>query len=179
MIKTDADDVACRKIKAYSFGTKYSQLSKLSAQQTLSIARRRLFYTRTIERFESRFEYYLWQSEKEHLAQLLHLKVERPVRNEDANRDASLFPQRARDSAKVAHSDEREVRDDPRSDAARENGVITRYRTEAAQEKDDSEVDDNQDRETEEALKWLGDEWESLTRVLKRTDLGIHWEDVY
>ena len=121
--------------------------SKLSAQQELSLARRRSFYVQTITRFEIQFQYPLWESEKEHLSQLLPLRLERPVRNENATRDASLFPQQIQGLAKVTYSDprsEREVRDDLKRDAA--------------EEKDESEVDDIEDRETEEALKWLGAE---------------------
>lgn len=152
---------------ACGVGTKHGQRSKPSAQQELSLARRRLFYARTITRFESQFQYPLWESEKEYLAQLLHLKVERPVRNEDAIRDASSFPQRAQGSAKVAQHDPRSERgvrdnlksDNLKSDAARKmEGDTTGHRREAAEEIDDSEVDDIEDRETEKALQWLGAE---------------------
>lgn len=104
------------------FNTKQSQRSKASAQQELSLARRRLFYAQTIIKFESQFQYPLWESEKERLAQLLHLKVERPVRNENVIWDASSFSQQAQGSAKVAQSDSRsvrDVRDNPESDAVR------------------------------------------------------------
>jgi len=183
VIKTGAHDVARRRMKAYSFGTNRSQRSKPSAQQKLSLARRRLFYAQTITRFERQFRYPLWESEKGHLAQLLHLNVESPVRNEDAIRDASSLPQRAQGSAKVAQSDprsEREVRDDLTSDAARvHEGDTTGHGREAAEEKDDSEVDDADDREIEEALQWLGAEWESITKILRQSDPGVYWENVY
>ena len=117
------------------------------------------------------------------MAQLLHLKMERTVRNEDAIRDAFSFPQRAQGSAKVARSDprsEREVRNDLKSDAVRKNeGDITGYRREAAEEKDDGEVDDVEDSETEEALHWLEAKWKSLVKILRQIDSEISWEDVY
>jgi len=83
-------------VKAYSFSTKHSQRSKPSAQQKVTLARRRLFYAQTITRFESQFQYPLWER--------------RHVRNEDAIRDASSFPQQAQGSAKVAQSDTRSER---------------------------------------------------------------------
>ena len=96
------------------------------------------------------------------------------MRNKDVIRDASSFPQRAQGSAKVAQSDprsQREVRDDLKTDAAVENeGDTTGHRREAAEEEDNSEVDDIEDRETEEALQWLGAEWESLTKFLRQRD---------
>jgi len=170
-------------MKAYCLGTKQSQRSKPSAQRELSLARRRLFHAQTIARFESRFRYPLWESEKEHLAQLLYLKLDRPVSNKDAIRDAFSSPERAQGSAKMAHSDlrnESEVCGDSKSGAVKENaGDTSRYTREAAEEKDDSELDEIEDRETEEALEWLGAEWGSLAKILKQTDSEINWEDVY
>ena len=166
-----------------NLNTKHSQRSKASAQQELSIARRRLFYAQTIIKFESQFQYPLWESEKEHLAQLLHLKVERPVRNENVIRDASSISQQAQGSAKVAQSDSRsvrDVRDNPEPDAVRNiEGDVTGQRREAAEEKNDSEVDDIEDRETDKALRWLGAEWESLAKILRQRDSEVFWEDVY
>jgi hypothetical protein len=96
----------------------------------------------------------------------------RPVSNEDAIRDAFSFPQRAQGSAKMAHSDlrnESEVCDNVKSGAVRENaGDTTGYRREAAKEK-----------ETEEALEWLGAEWGSLAKILRQRDSEVYWEDVY
>jgi len=117
------------------------------------------------------------------LAQLLHLKLEEPVSNKDIIRNVFSSPQRAQESARMAHSNLRnksEVCDDPKSGAVRENaGDTTRYTREAAEEKDDSELDEIEDRETEEALKRLGVEWGSLAKILKQTDSEIYWEDVY
>jgi len=105
------------------------------------------------------------------------------VSNEDAIRDAFPSPQRAQGSAKMAHSDlrnESEVCNDLKSGAVRENaGNTTGYRREAAKEKDDSESDEVEDRETEEALEWLGAEWGSLAKILRQRDSEIDWEDVY
>lgn len=83
----------------------------------------------------------------------------------------------------MAHSDlrnESEVCGDSKSGAVKENaGDTSRYTREAAEEKDDSELDEIEDRETEEALEWLGAEWGSLAKILKQTDSEINWEDVY
>ena len=92
--------------------------------------------------------------------------MEKPVRNEDTI--ASSNPQRAQGSIKVAQSNprgEREVRDDLKSDAARKNAGDTKgYRREAAEETY-SEVYDIEDKETKEALQWLGTERESLAKI--------------
>lgn len=76
MIKTGPNAVARRRTKAYSFGPKHSQRNKLSAQQRLSLARRRLLYAQTITRFQIRFQSPLWPLEKENLAQHLHLEID-------------------------------------------------------------------------------------------------------
>lgn len=89
------------------------------------------------------------------MAQLLHLKLERPGSNEDAN--------------------ERGVCDDLKSVTVRENaGDSTGYTREPAEEKDDNELDEIEDRETEEALKWLGAEWDSLAKILRQRDPEIY-----
>ena len=83
----------------------------------------------------------------------------------------------------MAHSDlqnEREVCDDLKSVAVGENvGDSTGYTMELAEEKDDNELDEIEDKETEKALKWLGVEWDSLAKILKQRDSEIYWEDVY
>ena len=73
------------------------------------------------------------------------------------------------------------MRNDLKSDAATKNEDIGGYRREAAaaEEQDDSEVDDVEDREIDEALEWLGTEWECLAKTLRQTDSGISWDDVY
>ncbi len=117
------------------------------------------------------------------MAQLLHLKLEKPVSNEDTIRDVFSSPQRAQGSAKMAHSDlrnESEVCDDLKSGPVRENaGDTTGYTREAVEEKDDGELAEIEDRETEEALEWLAAEWDSLAKILRQRDPEIYWEDVY
>ena len=53
-----------------------------------------------------------------------------------------------------------------------------KYREKAAEEKNDSEVDDIEDKEAEEALRWLELEWESLAKILMKTDSETHWNEV-
>ena len=105
------------------------------------------------------------------MAQLLQLELEKPVSNEDAIQEVFSSSQQAQGSAKMAHSDlrnESEVSDELKSGPVRENaGNITGYTSEAVEEKDDSELDEIEDRETEEALNWLGAEWGSLTKILR------------
>lgn len=117
------------------------------------------------------------------MTQLLYLKLDRPVSNKDAIRDAFSPPERAQGSAKMAHSDlrnESKVYGDSNSGAVKENaGDTSGYTKEAAEEKDGSELDEIEDRETEVALEWLEAEWGSLAKILKRTDSEIYWEDVY
>jgi len=117
------------------------------------------------------------------LAQLLYLKLNRPVSNKDAIRDAFSSLERAQGLAKMAHSDlrnESEVCDDSKSSAVKENaGDTSGYTREAAKEKDDSELDEIEDRETEKALEWLGAEWGPLAKILRQRDPEIYWEDVY
>lgn len=67
------------------------------------------------------------------------------------------------------------MRDDLTSDAVRiHEGDTTGHRREAVEEKDDSEIDDVEDRETEEALRWLEGEWESITKILRKSDPGVY-----
>jgi hypothetical protein len=149
--------MVCRRIKAYCLGTKQSQRSKLSAQQESSLARRRLFHARTIAGFESRFRYQLWKSKKEHLAQLLYLRLDKPVSNEDAIWDAFLSLEQAQDLAKITYNNLRnksKICDDLKSSAIKENAEDTsKYTREAVEEKDNSKLDKIEDRETEKALK--------------------------
>ena len=105
------------------------------------------------------------------------------MRNKNVILEASLFSQRAQGSAKVAQSyswNMREVGDDLKSDATRKHEEdATGYRREAVGEKADSEADDIEDKEIEEALQWLGAEWESLAKILRQRDSEIDWEDDY
>ena len=54
-----------------------------------------------------------------------------------------------------------------------------KYREKAAEEKDDSEVDDIEGKEAKKALRWLELEWESLAKILMKTDSETHWNEVY
>jgi len=82
------------------------------------------------------------------------------VSNKYAIRDAFLSSQRAQDSTKITQSDlrnEKETRDDLKSNAIKRNVEnYTRYKREATKEKDNSELDEIEDRETKKALQWLG-----------------------
>lgn len=114
------------------------------------------------------------------MARLLHIKVERSLRNQVAIQDAFSVLDRAHDLVNVAQSklrSDREVCEDLKMDGAgRSKGDMTAYRRKAVEEKDDSEVNDTEDREVENALRWLRDEWESLAKILRQTDSGIDWD---
>ncbi len=101
------------------------------------------------------------------MAHHLRLQVERPVRNVQSD---------ARN--------EREIRDGLNSEAAKKDeGDTTEYRNEAAEEEDDSEVEDIEDKEADKeadkALRWLEMEWESLAKILMKTDLETQWDVIY
>lgn len=85
--------------------------------------------------------------------------------NKHALRDAFLSPQQV--STKMTRSDLRNV----------ENN--TEYRKGTTEEKNDSESDEIEDRETDKALQWLEVEWESLAKILRRTRPEMYWENVY
>ena len=71
----------------------------------------------------------------------------------------------------------RDVRDNPEPDAVRNiEGDVTGQRREAAEKRDDNEVDDFEDRETDKALQWLGAEWESLAKILRQRDPKVFWD---
>lgn len=112
------------------------------------------------------------------MAQLLHLELERSESIEDAIRGAFSSAQRGQGPVKIAHSDlqnEREICDDLKSVAAGEDvGDSTGYTMELAEKKDDNELDEVEDKETEEALKWLEVEWDSLAKILKQRDPEIY-----
>jgi len=117
------------------------------------------------------------------LAHCLRLQVERPVRNEGVIQDVFSFPQLAQNSVRAVQSDarnEREIRDGLNSEAAKEDeGDTTGYRNEAAEEEDDSEIEDIEDKEADKALRWLEMEWESLAKILMKTDSETRWDVVY
>jgi len=93
------------------------------------------------------------------LTHRLRLQVKRSVRNEGVIQDAFSFSQLAQNSVRVVQSDarnEREIRDGLNSKAAKKDEEdTTEYRNEAAEEKDDSEVENIEDKEADKALRWL------------------------
>lgn len=97
--------------------------------------------------------------------------------------DAFSFPQLAQNSVRAVQCDARnesEIRDGLNSEAAKEDeGDTAGYRNEAAEEEDGSEVEDIEDKEADKALQWLGMEWESLAKILMKTDSETHWDVVY
>jgi len=85
------------------------------------------------------------------------LKLNRSVSNKNAIRNAFLFSERAQDSAKITYSNfrnESEICDDLKSNAVRENAEDTsEYTRKAAKEKDDSELNKIENRETKKVLE--------------------------
>lgn len=83
--------------------------------------------------------------------------MKRSVRNESTIQDVFSFSQRAQNSIRVAQSDaqnKREIRNNLNSKAAmKDERDTTEYRKKAAEEKDDSEVNDIEDKEAEKALQ--------------------------
>ncbi len=163
--------------------TQQSQPSNLSAQQRLSLARRRIFHEKTVAKFENFFQYPLWESEKEHLAHLLQLKVERLTQNEAAVQDGLLSGQRAKGLGRLRQNyppNGRKVRAELEMEAAKQVGGNTReHKRVGVEEKEDSEEDNIEDRETEKALQWLAAEWASLLKDLRELDSEISWDEDY
>ncbi len=152
------------------------QRGKLSAQQYLFIARRRLFLLRTIQRFESHFKYPLWQSEQQYLADLL--KVERPGKYASYAQHALSVSQRLRSPAKsIRHL----KKDDKRTQTALESDMtmVGEKEAEYASETADVESIEGDGKETEIALQWLGAEWESMVRILRQRESDCEWVDEY
>ncbi len=50
----------------------------------------------------------------------------------------------------------------------------TGNRKKAAEKKDNSEMNDIEDKEAEKALRWLEMKWKSLTKTLMKTDSETH-----
>jgi len=117
------------------------------------------------------------------LAQLLYLKLDKLVSNKNAIQDAFSSSKRTQGSTKMAHNDlrnESEICDDSKSNAIKKNARdISKYTKKVAEEKDDSELDEIEDRETKKALEWLEVEWDSLAKILKQTNSKIYWKNVY
>ncbi len=160
--------------------TKQNQQRRLCAKRHLSLARRRLFLTRTIARFETHFQDTLWESEIEYLADLL--EVERPARNNDPVQDASSCGLGAQDSVVRAQGHPRipKAQNDPKSKAAeKDDGDGAGHGSGAAKSKEDGEAEEIEEEETDREIRWLEAEWESLAEILRQTDPEIHWNDAY
>lgn len=127
-----------------------------------------------------RFHESLWESEKQHWAQLLRLDW--PMKHENGDADTSPVPEWAKTSANVGQDDSQgagRVHGDPRSDAARESETdTTKHRIEAAEAKSDSEVEEKEDEIIDEQLEWLRTEWESFVQLLRQRDSNFFWADV-
>jgi hypothetical protein len=150
VLKTGADIAVRLLIKAYSLSQSQSQLSTLSLQQQWSLARRHLFLKVTIAKFYSTFRYPLWASEKQHLGQLLRLEPDSSV------------------SKHLKSGAERKI-----------VGQEIETKGGAAEDKEDTTHDENEDAETDIALKWLEGEWASLVKTLRQTDSELVWNDDY
>ncbi len=161
--------------------TKQNQQRRLCAKRHLSLARRRLFLTRAIARFETHFQDTLWESEIEYLADLL--KVERPARNKNPIHDASSRGLRAQDLVMPAQGYtpiKKQVQNGPKSKAAeKDDGGGTGYGSGAAQEKDDGEAEEIEEEETDREIRWLEAEWDSLAKIWRQMDPDFHWNDAY
>ncbi len=109
--------------------------------------------------------------------------MKRSVRNESVIQDVFSFSQLAQNSVRVVQSDarnEREIRDDLNSKAAKKDEEdTTEYRNEAAEEKDDSEIKNIEDKEADKALRWLEMKWKFLAKILMKTDSETHWNVIY
>lgn len=96
------------------------------------------------------------------MAQLLYLKLEKPISDKDAIRDVFLSLQQAQGLAKIAYSNLRnksKVYNILKLGPVKENAEdFTGYTREAVEEKNSSELDKIKDKKTKEALKWLGAE---------------------
>lgn len=161
------------------FSTWQSQHRKSFAQQYLSIARRHLFLVQTITKFQDHFQYPLWESEKEYIADLL--KVERLAGDKNAIQDTSSYRQRAQNqSGPPPHplGNRKHVCDELRSEVRKEDQEDAGCGKKVAKESD-SEAEDIEDQETEKAIEWLGAEWRSIVQILRQRDSNIDWDDVY
>ncbi len=109
--------------------------------------------------------------------------MKRSVKNESVIQNVFSFSQLAQNSVRVVQSDaqnESEIRDNLNSKAAKKDEKDTaEYRNEAAEEKDDSEVENIEDKEADKALWWLEMKWKSLAKILMKTDSETHWDVIY
>ena len=95
--------------------------------------------------------------------------MKRSVRNESVIQDVFSFSQLAQNSVRVIQSDawnESEIRDDLNSKAVKKDKEdTTEYKNEAAEKKNDSKVENIEDKEADKALWWLEMKWEFLTKI--------------
>ena len=157
--------------KLTNFSMKQSQHCETSAQEYLSIARRRLLLIRTIAKFEGHFPFPLWESEREYLADLL--KVKRLAWGEKTIQDPSSCRQRAKIPSKFSQrspTNKYRVRDDLGSGVVKRRG----HRKEAPEE----DATETEDEKTEKAIKWLKAEWNSsVMTILRQRDSDTQWDD--
>ena len=162
-------------------GRRQSQQRRLRAKCHLSLARRRLFLTRTIAQFEPHFQDTLQESEREYLADLL--KVQRLTRNKGPVQDASWCGLRAQNSEILAQGYapiKKQVQNDPKSKAAeKDDGDSIGYRREAAKDKNNGEAEEIKEEETDREIRWLEAKWKSLAEILRQMDPEFHWNDAY
>ena len=125
----------------------------------------------------------MWESEKEHLAHLLQLKVERHLRNEEAVQDCTSSGQRAKVSGRLSQNhppNGRKLRAELYSEAAKQaEGNTREHGRVGVEEKEDSEEEDIEEKETEKALQWLKAEWASLLESLRQRDSEIGSDEDY
>ncbi len=91
------------------------------------------------------------------MTQLLYLKLNKFISNKDAIQDAFLSLERTQDLTKITYNDfrnESKICDDLKSNAIKKNAKDTsRYTRKATKEKDDSELDEIEDKEIKKASK--------------------------
>ena len=113
-------------------------------------------------KFERHFQYPLWASEKDHLAD--RLKVERPELYESYTESTSSISQQIEGPLRSSEQTA------PQSDRNLDEGDET---------KENESTESCDEEETERALQWLGTEWKSLVEELKEIEPECELEDVY
>ena len=129
-----------------------------------------------IQRFESHFEYPLWESEKEYLAD--RLKVERWGKHESyiqhelpVRRETKNIPKNLRGLSR----DKKHAQINRGSGMAMEEGNDTGCRREVEIEGSS----EGEEEEIERALKWLREEWDSMVEFLREKEPDSTWEADY
>lgn len=117
------------------------------------------------------------------MAHLLQLKVERLLQNEATVQDGLLSGQRAKGLGRLGQNyppNGRKVRAELEMEAAKQvEGNTREYKRVGVEEKEDSEEENIEDKETEKALQWLAAEWASLLKDLGELDSEISWDEDY